>query len=124
MSKLENRIAIVTGATSGIGLACATRFASEGAIVIGIDRNEGTQWSSISDLSPASDFHQLDVTDSNALKDLAALVSKQFGRIDVLVTAAGIASRKWIGSVHTPSLSGRSPVITAARDGLQDGAAV
>ena len=91
MSALQNKIAIITGAASGIGLACARRFATEGATIIGIDRNEGADWSEVSDLSPGSQFHQVDVTDGNALKALAADVSEQFGRIDVLVTAAGIA---------------------------------
>ena len=46
MSQLKNKVAIVTGAASGIGLACAQRYAAEGATVIGMDRNMSSDWSS------------------------------------------------------------------------------
>ncbi len=90
MSNLENKIALVTGAASGIGLACARRFAAEGAIVVGIDRQATEGWQSVEKLSPKSRLRQLDVTDGAAQKALSQQVAREFGRIDILLTAAGI----------------------------------
>ena len=52
MASLKNKVAIVTGAASGIGLACARRYAAEGATVVGIDLQESGDWSSVAALSP------------------------------------------------------------------------
>jgi meso-butanediol dehydrogenase / (S,S)-butanediol dehydrogenase / diacetyl reductase len=92
MPVLENRIAIVTGAASGIGLACAKRFAQEGATVVGLDLNPSDSWAEIESLAPASRFHQLDVTDADAQQAAVAQVVENLGRIDVLVTAAGVGA--------------------------------
>ena len=100
MSKLESRIAIVTGAASGIGLACALRFAAEGATVIGTDRNTSDEWQAVVDLSPDSRFHQLDVTDGAAQREVADAAVKDFGRIDILLTAAGVGDGGPVGMVE------------------------
>ena len=71
MSNLKNKVAIVTGAASGIGLACALRYAGEGAIVVGIDRQTSEGWQAVEKLSPKSRLQQLDVTDGAAQKALA-----------------------------------------------------
>ena len=91
MPVLENRVAIVTGAASGIGLACARRFAAEGAAVVGIDIQETDAWRALSDASPTARFHHCDVTDGAALKAIADHTAGELGRIDTLLTAAGVA---------------------------------
>lgn len=88
-ARLKNKIAVVTGAASGIGLACVERFLAEGAEVIGID----IQPEANSDAS----YYQADVTDAEALTGVISSVIEQHGRIDALVTAAGIADA---GPVH------------------------
>lgn len=90
MADLKNRVAIVTGAASGIGLACAERFAREGAIVVGTDLNEPRDWQAVQDASPASWFRTLDVTDGEAQRAVAQQAVEEHGRIDILVTAAGV----------------------------------
>jgi meso-butanediol dehydrogenase / (S,S)-butanediol dehydrogenase / diacetyl reductase len=90
MPVLENKVAVVTGAASGIGLACARRYALEGATVVGLDLNASPDWGEIEALATASQFHQLDVTDAGAQQAMASQVARELGRIDVLVTAAGV----------------------------------
>jgi NAD(P)-dependent dehydrogenase (short-subunit alcohol dehydrogenase family) len=90
MTKLGQKTAIITGAASGIGLACAKRFSQEGAAVIGIDRQDCDNWQDITSGNPASRFQRADVTDGAALKAIADGVVKDSGTIDILLTAAGI----------------------------------
>lgn len=100
MSTLDKKVAIITGAASGIGLACARRFAAEGCIVVGLDRQPGDAWQDVADAAPGSRFHQVDVTDGKAQQAVAAETAREFGRIDVLVTAAGVGDGGPVGMVE------------------------
>jgi NAD(P)-dependent dehydrogenase (short-subunit alcohol dehydrogenase family) len=77
MSKLKGKVAIVTGAASGIGLACARRYIAEGATVVGVDLRETDDWSALQAQTP---FHQVDVTDTAALKAVAETTVRDFDR--------------------------------------------
>ncbi|MEM1114783.1 MAG: SDR family NAD(P)-dependent oxidoreductase [Pseudomonadota bacterium] len=90
MHRLENKVAIVTGAASGIGLASALRFAEEGATVVGVDIQRGEAWSQVEAVANSSAFHQLDVTDAGAQASAVAETLAAFDRVDVLLTAAGV----------------------------------
>ena len=94
MAGLEGRVAYVTGAASGIGLATSARFVDEGAIVIGSDVI-------VPDDFPGAAFHECDVRDEARQHEVAAAILADHGRIDTLVTAAGIASG---GPVHLIAL--------------------
>jgi NAD(P)-dependent dehydrogenase (short-subunit alcohol dehydrogenase family) len=97
MGRLEGKVAYVTGAASGIGFACAERFAAEGAVVIGSDVNTTDAWASIEKSAPAAEFHSLDVRDADRQKQIVDDAVARHGRVDILVTAAGVAGG---GPVH------------------------
>ena len=92
MQRLENRIALITGAASGIGYACARRFADEGAVIIGTDiqRPQADAWPVVTAQSPQSRFAMLNVTDEPAVQATVANVLRDHGRIDILVNCAGV----------------------------------
>jgi meso-butanediol dehydrogenase / (S,S)-butanediol dehydrogenase / diacetyl reductase len=97
MGRLENRVAFVTGAASGIGFATALRFAREGAVVVGLDLAETPEWKQVEAAAPAAAFHVADVRDAEAQNAAVAATIATHGGVDVLITAAGIAGG---GPVH------------------------
>ncbi len=91
MSKLNDKIAVVTGGSSGIGLATAQRFIADGAQVVITGRNQGTLDAAIAELGDRATAIRGDVANLKDLDRLFAQVREQFGRIDVLFANAGIA---------------------------------
>ena len=93
MARLANKIALITGAASGIGRATAERFAQEGATVIVTDRDEERLAAALAALTALSGQRHraiaLDVTLENAWKHAVEAVDALFGRLDVLVNNAG-----------------------------------
>ena len=90
MSVLENRVAIVTGASSGIGRATAQRFAAEGAKVYALARRAerlGELHQAFDDIVPMP----CDVTDHGRLADCVEQIIRESGRIDILVNNAGFS---------------------------------
>jgi NAD(P)-dependent dehydrogenase (short-subunit alcohol dehydrogenase family) len=84
-----DRIALITGAGSGIGLATAIRLAAEGAIVVGCDV-KAERVEAAAAAVPSGTFELCDVTDPAAVEHLAASTLARHGRIDVLGNIAGI----------------------------------
>jgi NAD(P)-dependent dehydrogenase (short-subunit alcohol dehydrogenase family) len=93
MLALQDRVAIVTGAASGIGRAVAIRFAREGARVAALDRDVEGLASLQLDAESITPF-PCDVTDHQALKNVVQQVMDLFQRIDVLVNNAGFSYYK------------------------------
>jgi len=92
MSTMEGRVALVTGASRGIGRAVATALAARGATVVAAARGDhaaGTA-SEIGGLGGRAEAAALDVTDEAAVHALVADIVSRHGRIDILVNNAGI----------------------------------
>lgn len=93
MNQLIDKIAVVTGASRGIGKAIALAFADEGADVVCVARsaqNAAATADAIKEKGRQAWAFGLDVSDPSACQEFAATVIKETGRLDVLVNNAGI----------------------------------
>ena len=92
MFELTGRVALVTGASRGIGRAIAERLAGQGAVVVATARGENAR--PVADAIVAkggkAEAIGVDVTDSAALERLPAHVVEKHGRLDIVVSNAGI----------------------------------
>ena len=87
--KLSGQVAIVTGATQGIGLACAQRLVAEGASVMLVDiKQHGAEAATA--LGERAGFFAADVSQKADVDAMIAATLQQFGRIDILINNAGI----------------------------------
>lgn len=94
---LDGKIAIVTGAASGIGLAASVALAEVGAIVALIDINAEAGKKAekkIKDAGGKAKFYLCNVTSDTDCKKAVAEISKDFGKIDILFNNAGVVRRK------------------------------
>ena len=91
MSKLNNKVAVVTGGSSGIGLATDHRFIADGAQVVITGRNQETLDAAVAELGERATGIRGDVANLEDLDRLFAQVQEQFGRVDVPFANAGIA---------------------------------
>lgn len=88
--RLAGKVAIVTGAASGVGRAVATRFAREGAALMLLDVDTAGLASVAGELPDGVQVIQADVADSAAVRDAVEATVAQFGRLDVLSHNAGL----------------------------------
>lgn len=96
MNRLHDKVAVVTGGASGIGLATARLFAEEGARVTTLDIN-----------SAGDDSLRVDVTSAPEVESAIQEIVRRHGRIDALVNVAGGSGRKWgDGPVDSCTLEG------------------
>ena len=90
--KLENKVAIITGSTRGIGASIAEEFVKEGAKVVIVGTNEGRGKSVVEKLSADGGdvfFRKTNLNDTDSLQGLVDETTARFGRIDILVNNAG-----------------------------------
>jgi NAD(P)-dependent dehydrogenase (short-subunit alcohol dehydrogenase family) len=89
MGRLNDKVAVITGATSGIGLRTAEIFVAEGAKVVIAGRRAPEGEALAARLGPACSFRQTDVTDEDQMRHLIGHAVDKFGRIDCLFNNAG-----------------------------------
>lgn len=98
--RFESQVALITGGADGLGKAIGSRLAAEGATVILADKNEEKLAMAIAEVSKTSTTAgglPLDIADEDAVQRVYTQVSDQFGRLDIMVNAAGI-----VGPTSTP----------------------
>jgi len=91
--KLKDRVAVVTGAADGIGLATVRRLSEEGAVVVMCDiahAQLGEEWAKLKQIGRRVACFPLDVTCRTGIDLMVVEVCRRFGRIDILINNAGI----------------------------------
>src|SRR5688572_22636288 len=88
--RLEGKVALVTGAGSGIGEAIARRFADDGATVVVVDINDVPAKEVANDIGPMAHAEVADVSDEVSVRELIERVVNEHGRLDIAVNNAGI----------------------------------
>ncbi len=92
LSSIDGHVAIVTGATAGIGQACAERFAAEGAKVAIVGRNRAAGERILGEIQNAGGealFLAGECADAGDMREVASAVDDAWGRVDILVNCAG-----------------------------------
>jgi NAD(P)-dependent dehydrogenase (short-subunit alcohol dehydrogenase family) len=121
MNRLTDKVAIVTGGTSGIGLAAAQLFAEEGARVVTFDINASNADLSLlpSNESSLPSALRVDVTSAPEVESAIRQVVSAYGRLDILVNVAGGSGRKWgDGPTDSCTLEGWEKTVTLNLDSV------
>jgi 3-oxoacyl-[acyl-carrier protein] reductase len=136
MSTNQNRVAVVTGGSRGIGRAVAERLAADGQdVVIAYAGNEAAAKSTVTAIETAGGRAyavQADVADENAVKALFDTAEQRFGGVDVVVNAAGIMILRPVAQLdldefdrmHRTNVRGTFVVAREAADRLRQGGAI
>jgi len=103
MSRLNGKIAVVTGGNSGIGLATAIRFAAEGAQVVIVGRRQEELDKALQLIGPEAIAIQGDISNLDDLERIFTQVKAAKGRVDVLFANAGLGDFQPIGSITEES---------------------
>ncbi len=88
MFDLNGKVAIVTGASGGIGRSMAIGLSEQGADVAIFDVKDGSDVAS--EIETKSEFYQVDVTNEESVEDAVSSVVDEFGKIDILINNAGV----------------------------------
>lgn len=121
MGRLEGKVAVVTGANSGIGFASAKRFAAEGAHVFLTGRRQPELDAAVASIGPNARGIQGDVSNLDDLDRLYAIVREEKARIDVLFANAGLGEFLPLGQIteahfdHTFGVNVRGTLFTVQK---------
>lgn len=99
MSQLSGKVALVTGASSGLGAAVARLFAERGASVFGIAR-DAERMAEVFTQVPGGKYSSVDIASAEACKQAVAQCVEEFGRLDALINVAGFHQMR-----HTISMT-------------------
>src|SRR6266850_3523610 len=99
MGKLEGKVALVTGGSSGIGLATARRFVAEGAYVFVTGRRETELAAAVAEIGREVTGVRGDVSNLSDLDRLFAQIEREKGTLDVVFANAGIAKYAPFGAI-------------------------
>jgi NAD(P)-dependent dehydrogenase (short-subunit alcohol dehydrogenase family) len=132
MGKLEGRIALVTGGNSGIGLATAKRFVSEGAYVFITGRREHELAAAVKEIGRDVIGVQGDVANFADLDRLFAQIKREKGKLDILFANAGVAryaalggiTEEFFDSIFDTNVKGLVFTVQKALPLLSDGASI
>ncbi len=94
MGRIQGKVAVITGAASGMGRATALRFAKEGASVVLTDLNSQGGETAVAECAAAGGravFQRTDVTSEADIKAAVARAVKEYGRLDIMFNNAGVA---------------------------------
>jgi NAD(P)-dependent dehydrogenase (short-subunit alcohol dehydrogenase family) len=98
--RLSGKVALITGGSSGIGRACARRYAEEGADIVIADRDVARGTAAVEEIRNTSNrraiFVEVDVAREDSVEAMAERAVAEFGRIDTLLAAAGIANAAYV----------------------------
>ena len=104
--RLQGKVALITGAGSGMGAATARRFAREGARVVLADvlDEEGRQVTdAITEAGGTAFYQPLDVTDEAAWQAAVEAATRRFGGLDILINNAGVSGSAYADVLETPA---------------------
>ncbi|MCW5910471.1 MAG: glucose 1-dehydrogenase [Cyclobacteriaceae bacterium] len=93
MQKLKNKVAVITGGSSGIGLATAKRFAAEGAYIFITGRRQSQLDAAVKEIGSNVTAVQGDISNLDDINRLYEVVAKEKGKLDIVVANAGIIER-------------------------------
>ena len=99
MGKLDGKIALITGGNSGIGLATAKRFVSEGAYVFITGRRNAELAAAVQEIGHDATGVQGDVSDLSDLDRLFEQIKRDKGKLDIVFANAGIAKYAHLGEI-------------------------
>ena len=115
MGRVAGKVAIITGAASGMGKADAILLAREGASVVIADLNEKDGQAVAAAIGEAAVFMRLDVTDEDNWRAVIAATVERFGRLDVLVNNAGMIA---LGTIVDTDLASWRKINAVNSDGV------
>lgn len=98
--RMEGKVVVITGGASGIGKACATRFAEEGAEILISDIGAQRLESAVTDIGKSTNkrvlSYEANVCFEDQIEDMLQYAKQEFGRVDSLVAAAGVSSAAYV----------------------------
>ncbi|MFF9607687.1 SDR family NAD(P)-dependent oxidoreductase [Streptomyces sp. NPDC014684] len=121
MGQLDNKTALVTGASSGIGLAIARRFAAEGATVYLTGRRKTELDAAVAQVGALGIAIQADASDLGDLDRVFAEITNRSGRLDIVVANAGVGEYSPLGTIteeeydRTASINFKGTVFTVQK---------